>query len=456
MLNLEQQWLIFWLFIWVVVICLVIGNQWSKKFPSVGLPLLFLLNLSIIHWFGGMIYALPWYKPPFNFITPTDVIVGFQQSVYGVMGFGFGTTILAPIILNIFQPNWLYELPRQPNVKLDKIYIFLGLIFVFVLSPILSQLPSFAALGNLGIFYLLVGLCLACWKAWFMDNKLAFLVALIIACSLPFFTTLTAGFFGFGATGTVVVLVFTFTFYRPRWQIILIGLLVVLLGFSTFVNYLRDRHEIRATVWGEKSAQTRVEQLQQTATNFEIFDPFNQKHLQLIDLRMNQNGLVGKAARYISDGMVDYAHGETLEQAAIAIVPRILWLDKPVTAGSGDLVSRYTGIKFALGTSVGVGSVLELYLNFGSSGVILGFLVLGTIIRIIDIISAYKLVNGNWVGFASWFIPGIAMINPGGSFVEVVGSTVTSIILIKIVNRVYLSKASQRQSFIPQSYFDYD
>lgn len=451
MLTLEQQWLSFWLFIWVVMMGLVIYNQWSQKVPSVGLPLLFLLSLSIIHWFGGLIYTFPWYRPHFGSITPTDVIVGFQQSVYGVIGFGLGSIILAPMVLKMFKPSWLYEFPRQPNLKLVRAYLVLGLVFAFVISPLLSRIPSFAALANLGISYLLVGLCLACWKAWAMGKNLTFLLWLAIACCLPLVTTLTTGFFGFGAAGTAVVFAFTFTFYRPRWKVILIGLLVVFFGFSAFVNYLRDRNEIRATVWGEQNAQTRIEQLEQTTTNFELFDPYNQRHLELIDLRMNQNGLVGKAARYISNGMVDYANGETLQQAAIAVVPRILWLNKPVSAGSGDIVTRYTGIKFALGTSVGVGTVLELYLNFGSLGVVLGFILFGTVIRVIDITAAYKLVNGNWVGFTSWFLPGLGMINPGGSFVEVVASVATYLVLTRIVNRFYLPRTSLRQSFLPQS-----
>ncbi|AFY34222.1 hypothetical protein [Calothrix sp. PCC 7507] len=448
MLTLEQKWLMFWLFIWIVVMGLVIHKQWDKKVPSVGLPLLFLLSLSIIHWFGGMIYVFPWYKSHIEEIAPTDVSVGFHQSVYGVIGFGLGSIILAPLALKILKPSWFYEFPRQPNLKLVKAYLVLGLVFIFVLSPILAKIPSFAALANLGIFYLIVGLCLACWKAWCMRNTLAIIFWLAIACCLPLITTLTMGFFGYGAAGTTVVLVFTFTFYRPRWRVIFIGLLVMFLGFSAFVNYLRDRNQIRATVWGEKNTQTRIEQLQQTATNFELFDPFNQKHLELIDLRMNQNALVGKAVRYISSGKIDYAGGETLEQAAIALVPRILWQGKPVTAGSGDIVSRYTGMKFAVGTSIGVGSVLELYLNFGSLGVILGFIVLGTVIRVIDITAGYQLINGNWVGFTSWFLPGLAMINPGGSFVEVTGSIATSLVLVYIINQVYLPRFSKRQGLV--------
>ncbi len=47
-------------------------------------------------------------------------------------------------------------------------------------------------------------------------------------------------------------------------------------------------------------------------------------------------------------------------------IPRALWPNKPVVGGSGDLVSTYTGIRFADGTSVGIGQVLESFVNFGT------------------------------------------------------------------------------------------
>jgi hypothetical protein len=119
--------------------------------------------------------------------------------------------------------------------------------------------------------------------------------------------------------------------------------------------------------------------------------------------------------------------------AMVAPIPRLLWPDKPVFAGSGNLVSDYTGQKFAEGTSVGVGQVLEFYLNFGYPGTILGFLMLGAILRVVDMVAGYKLVCGNYWGFITWFLPGLAMIQPGGSLAEVVGSVASSVVLILVI-----------------------
>jgi hypothetical protein len=444
MLTVEQESLIFWLVIWVIVAVLVIRNQWSKKIPSAGLPFIYLLSLSMIHWFGGLIYALPWYQPTAadllsQGISRANVVAGFNESVYGIIGFGLGSTIMATSVLKMLKPSWLYELPRQPNLKLPKTYIFLGLFLAVILIP-LSGLPGFNAISTSAVSLFIVALCLACWKAWYTNDQRAFIVWLTIACSAPLISVPTLGFISSGAAASLVVLVFVFNFYRPRWKVILIALLALVLGLSVFVTYLRDRNEIRAKVWGGQSSETRIEQVWQTISKFEIFDPFKQQHLEAIDRRLNQNVLVGQAAVFMSNGGVNYAGGETLGQAVLGVVPRILWPDKPVFAGSGDIVSRYTGKTFAVGTSVGVGQVLEFYINFGSWGVFFGFLAFGTVVRIFDIVAGKKLVSGNWVGFVSWFLPGLGLIQPGGSLVEVVSSTSASIVLVCILNRVALPK----------------
>lgn len=460
MLTEEHISLIFWLFIWVIVVGFVIQNQWSRKIPSVGLPLIYLLSLSMIHWFGALIYAFPWYKPTHPYLTQTasliNVSLGFNQSVYGVIGFGLGSVILAPLLLKKLKPAWFYDVLHQPDLKLPKTYVFLGVFFYIVLAPILAGIPSLSALTVSGVSLLIVGLCLACWKSWHKGETQGFLIWLAIACSMPFITVISIGFIGFGAVASLVVLIFVFNFYRPRWVVIVASLLALVLGLSVFVTYARDRSEIRATVWGGQSVESRLERVWKMISRFELFDPYTKEHLELIDLRLNQNTLVGQAVTYISEGLVDYAHGETLEQAAIALVPRIFWPGKPVFAGSPMLVSRYTGQQFAEGTSVGVGQVLEFYINFGSPGVIVGFIIFGTVIRVIDISCGQKLISGNWVGFTSWFLPGLGLIQPGGSLVEIVGTTAASVVLVYLINGVYLSKKSRKQVLSPKPlYYEY-
>ena len=92
---------------------------------------------------------------------------------------------------------------------------------------------------------------------------------------------------------------------------------------------------------------------------------------------------------------------------------------------------------------MGVGQVLEFYLNFGSTGVFIGFMVFGIIIRIVDITAAYKLLYGNWLGFASWFLPGLSMLQPGGALTEVTAATAAAVVLMILIRRFVLTKSSK-------------
>src|SRR5207249_1043959 len=135
-------------------------------------------------------------------------------------------------------------------------------------------------------------------------------------------------------------------------------------------------------------------------------------------------------------GRANYANGETLWDAIIALIPRALWADKPVEAGSGDLVTRYTGIEFAKGTSVGIGQVMEFYINFGTLGVVLGFTVLGALLSIVDSAAGRKLAAGDWPGFALWYVPGLALLQVGGSLAEITASFAASLVAALMVNQL--------------------
>lgn len=427
-----------WLVLWGVISAATVAVQWSRRSPSVGLPLAYLLSLSMIHLLGGVIYALPWYEPQGAYLlqagaTATQVATGFVTSAYGVLGFGLGSIFLAPWMVRVVKPGWLREIPQRPALRLPTRLLQIGLFFFLVVTPLSRVIPGLQAISAAGLYLFVVALCLTCWQAWQQRDGKGFMLWLAVACSLPLVTIVTIGFISYGAAATLVVLIFVSSFYRPRWQAITAACLVVVLGLSIYVTYMRDRGEIRRIVWGGESFSSRYEIMLATFRNFEAIDLRNQDHLELIDTRINQNGIVGQAVEYIGNQRATFAQGKTMVAAMVAPIPRLLWPDKPVFAGSGNLVSDYTGQKFAEGTSVGVGQVLEFYLNFGYPGTILGFLMLGAILRVVDMVAGYKLVCGNYWGFITWFLPGLAMIQPGGSLAEVVGSVASSVVLILVI-----------------------
>jgi hypothetical protein len=132
---------------------------------------------------------------------------------------------------------------------------------------------------------------------------------------------------------------------------------------------------------------------------------------------------------------VEYGDGETVKDAFMALLPRALWPDKGVMAGSSDIVSRFTGVRFMEGTSVGVGLVLEMFVNFGAPGVWLGFALFGALLVIVDERARLCLEHGDAMRFAVWYLPGSALLQLcGGSLVDASASAAAGVVSVLMVN----------------------
>ena len=416
---------------------LVAMVRWRRNTPSTGLTLAYLLNLSLIHWVGAAIYLLP----AFQIRDPRLTEMGFEQSLYGVVAFAVGGLFITPILAN------KGILPRSKGThaadpRLPKAYIACGVLFYVLSATFLGHLPTATAIVSSGQQLVVAGLALCCWKAW-RENKVRRLIGwLMLALLMPLTTLVTAGMLGYGAVALLTLLVFVSGFVRSPFKVALVGFPLIYFGLSVFVSYMRDRTEIRATVWGGQSFSDRIDRLGETVASFEWFDPARFEHLERIDGRLNQNWLVGAAVNQLheTDG---YARGDTLWDALLALIPRAIWPDKPMSAGSGDLVNRYTDIRFAPGTSVGVGQVLEFYANFGTTGVVLGFALMGLVITVLDLQAAERLAHSDLQGFVLWFLPGIALLQVGGQLVELTASAAGSLIVALLANK-YLDRLQQR------------
>ena len=232
-------------------------------------------------------------------------------------------------------------------------------------------------------------------------------------------------------------------FVRSRGRVLVVGALLGYFGLSVYVSYMRDRSEIRASVWGGKPLSDRFDRLDQTAHTFEWFDPWNTTHLERIDKRLNQSSLAGAAVAYL-DQTGDFARGETLWDALLALIPRALWPGKTVSAGSGGLVTRFTGLRFSEGTSVGIGQVMEFYVNFGRNGVIFGFLIFGVLITTLDILATERLARGDLHGFVLFYLIGLSFLQVGGQLVEIVASAAGAMVAALVVNR-FLDRMRKKQ-----------
>jgi putative effector of murein hydrolase LrgA (UPF0299 family) len=210
-------------------------------------------------------------------------------------------------------------------------------------------------------------------------------------------------------------------------------------SLSIFVNYFQHRQEIRDQVWGGAPLEARIDSVIDTGRDFEWLDPTNRGHLIALDQRLNQNYFVGLAARRIQQGQVEYLKGNFVWQGLLALVPRAFWRDKPVFAGSPQIVSKMTNLRLSPTSSFGVGNVMEFQINFGIPGVVIGFLVLGWLIGTLDLKAAVAEGRGDLGAMILFFLPCVALIQPNGSVVELFSGSAAALVGAVVWNHVWRS-----------------
>jgi hypothetical protein len=425
--------------LWVGILAVLTWWGWRRKeFQTVGLVHAYAFQFWLNYWIGAAVHALPWSELP-----EADLVYsGFVESTKGLVCFALGAVLLGPVIgrrwcagrQGVFRPH-----PQLPSA-----YVSAGIITFLVLKPTIGTLPSIMALTAVGQQLVVVGCCLAAWKAWLEGGTQKLIRSLIPLLALPVVTVVSMGFLGYGVIAVSIVLIFASQFMRSRTWLV-VGLVVGgYVGLSFFTVYMKQRTMLRERVWGGESMSRRVEGLVNVVTSFEWFDLRRQDHLAAVDDRLNQGNLVGAAVVHLAI-TGDFVKGETIVDAALGMIPRVIWPSKPPTGGSGAWASRFTGRTFAEGTSVGVGQVMELYGNFGSTGVMCGFLVLGTLLSAFDIAAGARLTRGDWMGFSLWFLIGMALLNAGGSLVEMTSSGIASYIVARLTNTL-LERYQRRHS----------
>jgi hypothetical protein len=376
----------------------------------VGLVVAFVLSLTSLHWLAAVLYVMPWYEEA---LDPADVAVGLEIALVALVGFGVGVEATARGLRNrnvdLSPPSY------QAGSNLGLWYVAVGVVLYVLALAGLRRVSSIGGLASAGSSAAVFGLCLLVWYA----RPSRRLFWLVLTGLLPVVTILTQGYLSYGIAALVMVAAFVAEWHKPRWALVAVGLVLAYVSMSFYVTYMRDRREIREAVWGGATASERLTVVTGTLSSIELFDVFNDAHLARVDNRLNQNYLVGRAAAWINNGFAPYGQGHTLIDAALAMVPRALWPEKNVSAGSGDLVSYYTGMQFDEDTSVGIGNVMEFYVNFGMPGVFLGFMVLGGIVLVFDQRAGAHLRNADVRAACLWYLPGIAFLQVGGSLVDV-------------------------------------
>jgi hypothetical protein len=415
-----QGELVKYLLAWLPLLGALVASSWKRGSQGVGLALAASFQFWLLYWLGAFLHALPWTSLP-----QTDLsLLGFEQATYALTALAIGCLSGKAVerrFLHARSPR-LYS----PHPQLPGLYMAAGVCAYVILSPTIGRLPTLNALTAVATQLTVVGLCLGTWKAHREGGIVALQRWLLASVAIPVFTMISMGFLGYGVIALAIVVIFVSHFYRRQWLLLLPLLLAGYMGISFYVAYMKNRNDLRAAVWGGQAYGDRWQRIGHIFSSFELFDLRNPEHLDPIDGRLNQNMLVGAAVVHLSSTN-DFAHGETIWLSIIGLIPRAVWWDKQVRAGSMGFVSRFTGLEFAQGTSVGMGPVLEMYGNFGTPAVIIGMFIMGFALRIIDRAARLRLESGDWQRFATLFLVGIGLLQVGGSLFEMLTSAAAAI-----------------------------
>ena len=403
-----------------VAICLAafVWLVWTLRRDrlSLGLPIAYLFGLLLIHVPGAIAQIVG--GDVLHFPEYTEI--GIRFTAIGAVCF-----VLGAWIARFGKPN----ASASASASTQGYWTFCllgGWLFTYGLS-FLGRVPSVGAAVEKGGAVWMLGVMLALRAAVKRGDPMAIAIWLSALAVYPTLMLLLGGFLSYGATASIIVLSVLVVSIRSHWRAAAGLMVATVLGFNLFLSYFEIRKELRDVVWGGASMSERVEVAEKIVQDFEWFDPSNERQLIAIDQRLNQNFFVGLAATRIEEGQADYLHGRSLWEGLLALVPRALWPDKPVYAGSPGIVMEMTGLLLPETTSFGVGNVMEFHINYGIAGLVVGFLALGCVIGSLDRRAAIAEATGNLDRVFLYFLPAVALIQPNGSMVELVSGSAAAL-----------------------------
>ena len=383
---------------------------------SLGLPVAYLLGLLLIHVPGAWAGVVD----PAAVADVEATRVGIFFTAIGAVCF-VGGVILARLAMSTGAVKSTVRWSFAANAGQNRFALFCllgGWAFVYGLSP-LHKIPSLGAVIDEAGSIWMLGVMLGLRTALHRKNPLLAAIWCGALLVFPVLMLLLGGFLSYGSAAIIVVGSALTISARSYGRVAAALAIAAYLGMTIFVNYFESRDAIRSEVWGGAGLEDRIDTVLGVASDFHWLHPADPRDLGALDERLNQNYFVGLAAERIAAGEADYLGGRSIWELIEALVPRAIWPDKPVIAGSPEIVSQMTGLDLSPTTSWGVGSVMEFQINFGLAGVVGGFLLLGSLLGMLDRKGAEAVHRGELGTAILFFLPAVALIQPNGSMVEV-------------------------------------
>ena len=384
---------------------------------SLGLPLAYLFVLLLNHAPGAYAH-----------LVSDGFLPGYAETATGIYFTAIGSVCFVAGV-------WLAGATNKKRIsqhyadrqKFSKFCLLGGWFVVYGLSP-LSKIPSLGAAVEKGGAVWMLGVILGLRAALQRGDIMSVARWSAALMVYPILMLLLGGFLSYGAAAVIIVGASVAVSVVRSWKVVTFAVVITYVGLSVFVNYFAHRDEIRDAVWGGQSMEQRIDASLGMFRDFQWLDPSDRVQQFSLHTRLNQNYFAGLAARRIEQERVDYLYGRSVWEGVLSLVPRAIWPEKPVVAGSPKIVKEMTGLHLAENTSWGVGNVMEFQINFGIPGLIGGFLILGWLLGILDRNAAKAERAGELDRVFFFFLPGVALIQPLGSLVELSGGAAAAFV----------------------------
>ncbi len=381
-----------------------------RRQVSLGLPVAYLGSLLLIHVPGAVAH-----------LVDTN---GLLVAGRGFTEIGIGLTAIASVCF--LAGVWLADRRSVPPVARPAnrtLYAKFCLIAGGAATTLsfLIWVPSIGAVIERGGLVWMLAIILGLRAAIRRQDRYLTWKWLGVLLVYPALMLILGGFMSYGIAAMITVLSAVVISARNPWRVAIGCVVATIVGMSVFLSYFENRGAIRGAVWGGAPVEERIDLSVGAAKEIAIFDPRNESHLYALDARLNQNYFVGTAAARIESGQSKLLYGRTIWEGFLSVIPRALWPDKQIVAGSGRIVAEMTGLQLSTNTSFGVGNVMEFHINFGVAGLVIGFLLFGWVLRKLDWLAAAADTRGELSSTFIYFLPAVALIQPNGSMVEMIG-----------------------------------
>lgn len=410
----------------LIIICLLafLVLIWHSRRigVTVGLPIAYLFSLLLQHLPGAYAHVVGG-----NLLLDSNATLrGLELTTIGTVSFVIGVLSIQRFSLRRARPDFSW-LEKKETSKFALICFSSGWVMV-MLGIFFGNIPSLGAAMNNAASVWILGALIGVLMSVRARNLKYLLVWGAALAAYPLLILIKGGFLSFGSTSVFIVSAAVLVSVRSHIRAYAGVATFSILCFLVFLSYFQNRNEIRELTWGGGSFEARVSKSTSIVTDLGLFDSQDPAHLAALDSRLNQNFFAGRAYERIEKGEVDYLYGRSFWEGALALVPRALWPDKPIFAGSSDLIREYCDFQVNLWTSFGVGQVMEFYINFGIPSVVLGFLLFGLLYGWIDKNAAAALQRSAFLPAVVWFLPGVAMNMPLASISEISGNVAAAVV----------------------------